>query len=98
MHLRGSASLKWEAWNSISVVGHCPCHLVRGELDYLVGLRTLLLILLINIETFMEHEVHKQDGKPKMMRYTRGMGEQLVKHRNGQSKISKHLGDGQSGR
>lgn len=69
---------------------------MRGtELDYLVGLRTLLLlILLVSTETFIEHKVHRQDGKPKMMRYIKRTRKTVSEvGGKGQSKISKQVGD-----
>ena len=49
------------------------------ELDYLVGLRTLLfLLLIVSTETFIMQKVHRQDGKPQTMRYIKGLEEQSV--------------------
>ena len=70
-----------EGCNSTKVRRHCKCHLLRGEERCWVrlhDLRALLLGLLVCTETFMEHKVHRQDGKPKMMRYIKRL-EQSVK-------------------
>lgn len=49
------------------------------ELDYWVGPRTLLfLLLIVSTETFIMQKAHRQDGKPKMMRYIKGLEEQSV--------------------
>lgn len=72
-----------EMWNSTKVRRHCKCHLLRGEERCWIrlhDLRTLLLGLLVCTETLMEHKAHRQDGKPKMMRYIKRL-EQSVKRK-----------------
>lgn len=81
----GSPPLIWEVCNSTKVRRHCMCHLLRGEERYWIrlhDLRTLLLGLRVCTETFMEHKVQRQDGKPKLMRYRKRL-EQSVKQKPG---------------
>lgn len=76
----GSPLLIWEECNSIHRRGAvtrviCSREMRDTELDSLVSLRTLLLVLLVSIETFMEHRVHRQERWPETMSYIKEVEE-----------------------